>query len=159
ELNLVLDRDRAAEFAVDHAPSIVVLYEADDDRQDGSAASLPEGAPAKSAGTLRDARVRFVGLPAGYEFVSLVEAILLAGGRESALRPENQTRLGAVDRPLRIQVFTTPTCPHCPRAVNLALEMALASPNVTAYAIEATEYPDLTRKYQVSGVPKTVVND
>src|SRR5215468_7713163 len=49
ELNLVLDRDRAAEFAVDHAPSIVVLYEADDDRQDGSAASLPEGAPAKSA--------------------------------------------------------------------------------------------------------------
>ncbi|MBZ5555984.1 MAG: thioredoxin family protein [Acidobacteriia bacterium] len=37
--------------------------------------------------------------------------------------------------------------------------MAFASPHVTAYAVEATEYPDLARKYQVSGVPKTVVND
>ncbi|MBI3400861.1 MAG: thioredoxin family protein [Acidobacteria bacterium] len=37
--------------------------------------------------------------------------------------------------------------------------MAFASPQITAYAVEATEYPDLARKYQVSGVPKTVVND
>jgi hypothetical protein len=35
--------------------------------------------------------------------------------------------------------------------------MAFVSPNITAYAVEATEYPDLARKYQVSGVPKTVV--
>ena len=37
--------------------------------------------------------------------------------------------------------------------------MAFVSPNITAYAVEATEYPDLARKYHVSGVPKTVVND
>jgi predicted DsbA family dithiol-disulfide isomerase len=37
--------------------------------------------------------------------------------------------------------------------------MALANPNITAYAVEATEFPDLARRYQVSGVPKTVVND
>ena len=37
--------------------------------------------------------------------------------------------------------------------------MALVSPNITAYAVEATEFPDLARRYQVSGVPKTVVND
>jgi predicted DsbA family dithiol-disulfide isomerase len=37
--------------------------------------------------------------------------------------------------------------------------MAFVSPNITAFAVEATEYPDLARKYQVSGVPKTVVND
>ena len=37
--------------------------------------------------------------------------------------------------------------------------MAFASPHITAYAVEATEYPDLARRYQVSGVPKTVVND
>ena len=29
---------------------------------------------------------------------------------------------------------------------------------MTATAIEATEFPDLTREFQVSGVPKTVVN-
>ena len=37
--------------------------------------------------------------------------------------------------------------------------MAFASPHITAYAVEATEFPDLARRYQVTGVPKTVVND
>ena len=37
--------------------------------------------------------------------------------------------------------------------------MAFASPHVTAVAVEATEFPDLARKYRVTGVPKTVVND
>jgi hypothetical protein len=37
--------------------------------------------------------------------------------------------------------------------------MAFANPNITAYAVEATEFPDLARRYAVNGVPKTVVND
>jgi predicted DsbA family dithiol-disulfide isomerase len=37
--------------------------------------------------------------------------------------------------------------------------MAFANPHITAYAVEATEFPDLARKYRVTGVPKTVVND
>ena len=36
--------------------------------------------------------------------------------------------------------------------------MAVESPNVTSIIVEASEYPDLVRKYQVSGVPKTIVN-
>ena len=37
--------------------------------------------------------------------------------------------------------------------------MAFASPFITATAVEATEFPDLARRYMVSGVPKTVVNE
>jgi len=37
--------------------------------------------------------------------------------------------------------------------------MALANAHVTAFAVEATEFPDLVRRYQVTGVPKTVVNE
>jgi hypothetical protein len=37
--------------------------------------------------------------------------------------------------------------------------MAFANPNITAFAVEATEFPDLARKYHVTGVPKTVVNE
>ena len=37
--------------------------------------------------------------------------------------------------------------------------MAFSSPQVTAFAVGATEYPDLARRYRVTGVPKTVVND
>jgi hypothetical protein len=37
--------------------------------------------------------------------------------------------------------------------------MAFANPYITAIAVEATEFPDLARKYRVTGVPKTVVNE
>ena len=37
--------------------------------------------------------------------------------------------------------------------------MAFASPHITAFAVEATEFPDLARRYRVTGVPKTVVNE
>jgi len=37
--------------------------------------------------------------------------------------------------------------------------MAFANPLITAYAVEATEFPDLARRYHVSGVPKTDVNE
>jgi hypothetical protein len=37
--------------------------------------------------------------------------------------------------------------------------MAFASPHITAFAVEATEFPDLARRYQVTGVPKTIVNE
>jgi predicted DsbA family dithiol-disulfide isomerase len=37
--------------------------------------------------------------------------------------------------------------------------MAFVSPNITTYAVEATEFPDLARRFRVSGVPKTVVDE
>lgn len=37
--------------------------------------------------------------------------------------------------------------------------MAFASPHVTAYAVEATEFPDLARRYRITAVPKTMVDD
>jgi len=42
--------------------------------------------------------------------------------------------------------------------VSLAHELAFANPHITAYAVEATEFPDLARRYRVNGVPKTVVD-
>ena len=37
--------------------------------------------------------------------------------------------------------------------------MAFANQHITAYAVEATEFPDLARKYRITGVPKTIVNE
>jgi hypothetical protein len=36
--------------------------------------------------------------------------------------------------------------------------MAFESPQITAACVEATEFMDLSRKYRVTGVPKTIVN-
>ena len=140
EVNFVLDKERAARYGIDRVPAIALVTE---DEQGGE----------------RDSHIRFLGTPAGFEFISLIRAILLVGGGASILSAPSLARVAAVDRPMQVYVFTTPTCPHCPRAVILAHEMAWANAHVTAYAVEATEYPDLARRYNVTGVPKTVVDD
>jgi len=43
--------------------------------------------------------------------------------------------------------------------VRLAQHMAVASDRITAIAIEATEFPELSRAYRVMAVPKIVIND
>ncbi|MGE0592197.1 MAG: thioredoxin family protein [Vicinamibacterales bacterium] len=135
EVNFVLERERAATFGIDGVPAVVLL-------RDGE-----------------DARLRFLGAPAGYEFMSLVEAVILAGTADSGLSPESRTLMAEhVVGPMDIQVFVTPTCPHCPRAVALAYRMAVESPHVRATCVEATEFMDLSRRFNVTGVPKTVIN-
>ena len=41
----------------------------------------------------------------------------------------------------------------------LAHQIAIESPLVTADMVEATEFPHLANKYEVQGVPRTVVNE
>ena len=89
EVNLILEGDKAKTYAVDRAPAIAVCYEQD--------------------AVLHDARIRFLGMPGGYEFISLVQAVILAGGGPSHLSDESRTKLLAVDKPVTMQVFTTPT--------------------------------------------------
>lgn len=43
--------------------------------------------------------------------------------------------------------------------MKLAHEMAIENDFITSDMVEVNEYPDLVRRYQVRGVPKTVVND
>ena len=43
--------------------------------------------------------------------------------------------------------------------MRLAQHMAVASERVTATAIEATEFPELSRAYRVMAVPKIVMNE
>lgn len=140
ELNPVLEPARASRFGIDHVPGLAIL------------ATDP-------AGVTHDLGLRFLGVPSGYEFISLVHGILLAGGRQPELSAETLARLTELQRPMTIRVFTTPTCVYCPRAVNLAFDLAAASPHITAFAVEATGFPDVVRQYRVSGVPKTVVDD
>ncbi len=140
EVNFILEPDRAKQYGIDRVPAVALVG-------------------ATETGEERDSKIRFLGTPAGYEFMSLIQAILLVGGRPSTLSEESLKRVAAVSTPTTVHVFTTPTCPHCPRAVAVAHEMAFANPNITAFAVEATEFPDLARKYSVTGVPKTVVND
>jgi alkyl hydroperoxide reductase subunit AhpF len=56
-----------------------------------------------------DYGVRFSGIPAGYEFGSLIQAIVLVSKRDSGLRPAVRDQLKQLDKPIHLQVFVTPT--------------------------------------------------
>jgi glutaredoxin-like protein len=107
----------------------------------------------------QDYGIRFYGIPSGYEFTSLLEAIRIAAAGESDLSQETVEFLSSLSEPVHMQVFVTPTCPYCPQAVVLAHRMAAASPMVRADMVEAQEFPYLATKYQVMGVPRTVINE
>src|ERR1700730_5111132 len=80
EVPFLLEKERASQFKIDRVPAIAI------GGQDAS-------------GESRDSRIRFLGAPAGYEFISLVQAVLLVGGRGSGLPGENPHRLPAADQP------------------------------------------------------------
>lgn len=104
-------------------------------------------------------RVTFLGTPAGYEFSSLLTGIIDSGRQGELLSRETMEFLDELQEDLSIKVFVTPSCPHCPPSVVLAHRMAAYSPRVTAEAIEANEFTELAAKYQVQGVPRTVINE
>ncbi|HHO57357.1 MAG TPA: glutaredoxin [Thermoplasmatales archaeon] len=103
--------------------------------------------------------IRFFGIPSGYEFSTLVEDIIHASRGETELNEEIKEEIRKIDKPVHIQVFVTPTCPYCPISVNLAHQMAIENENIRADMVEAIEFPHLSQKYDVMGVPKTVIND
>jgi len=128
------EREKAEEFAIQEIPAIVL-----------------EGQ--------RVYGVRFFGVPAGYEFAALLEDLIDVSRGTTSLSAATKTLLNTLITPLHIQVFVTPTCPYCPRAVRLAHQMAIESDKVRADMVEATEFPHLAQKYGVMAVPKIVVND
>jgi glutaredoxin-like protein len=107
----------------------------------------------------RDYGIRYYGIPAGYEFASLLEDVLMVSSGDSALSGETRKMLQRVKEPVHLQVFVTPTWPYCPTAVRLAHQMALESDWIRADMVEVTEFPHLAQKYQVMGVPRTVINE
>lgn len=128
------DRDKAAAYSIDKIPATVVLGE-------------------------RDYGLRFFGIPSGYEYTSLIEAIVDVSKGNTRLGPKTKDVLKTIEKDVHIQVFVTPTCPYCPMAVRVGHQFALESERIRADMVESTEFPHLAQKYSVFGVPKTVINE
>ncbi len=82
--NFLLDKEKVAEYNVDKVPATAV--------RNG-----------------KDYGIRFYGLPAGYEFSTLLDAIIDVSKGDSGLGPESKEKLGHVTQPVHLEVFVTPT--------------------------------------------------
>lgn len=128
------DKERARAFGIDKTPAIVVMNG-------------------------KDYGIRNYGIPAGYEFASLIEDIRMISEGDSGLQDATKEALRQITKPVHFQVFVTPTCPYCPRAVLTAHKMAMENDLIRADMVEATEFPELSDKYGVMSVPRIIINE
>ncbi len=70
---------------------------------------VPAMAVVRGGAHPKDYGIRFFGIPAGYEFTSLVEDIKMVSRGESGLSPASKKQVAALTGPLHLQVFVTPT--------------------------------------------------
>jgi len=132
--DLVQDKEKTIAYGVERVPAVIVEGE-------------------------RDYGIRFLGIPSGYEFSSLIEDIIDVGTGKTSLSDATKERLSQLEKTVHIQVFVTPSCPYCPKAVRTAHMMAMESEKVTADMVMANEFPDLANRYGVMAVPKVVLNE
>lgn len=132
--DFVADKDKVEKYKIDKIPATVV-----------------EGA--------KDYGVRFYGIPAGYEFTSLINSIMAVSNGKAGLSDETKETLKKLKEPTLIQVFITLTCPYCPKAVEMAHRLAIESDLITAEMVESSEFPLLVQKHNIMSVPRIIIND
>jgi alkyl hydroperoxide reductase subunit AhpF len=84
-VNFVLDRERVEQLGVLRTPAIAVLA------------------------AEKDYGIRFYGMPSGYAFGTLVDAILDVSSGDSSLTEPTRAALARIEKPVHVQVFSTPT--------------------------------------------------
>lgn len=133
--SLEVEPQVAQEYRLEYAPAVVVRSED------------------------KDYGIRYLGIPAGFEFASLVGAIEDVGRSDPGISPDSRLMLANLRQPVHIRVFVTYGCPYCPGAVRLAHKLAMASDLITAEGVSSEEFPELANRFGVMAVPKTVIND
>jgi NADH-dependent peroxiredoxin subunit F len=128
------DPELAAHYKVDKVPATLVLGQEDNG-------------------------IRFYGLTLGYEFPSLLSAIIMVSTSKSGLPSEVEEMVKKIGKDVHVQVFVTLTCPYCPNMVHVAHQFAFVNHQITADMVESSEFPQLVQRYGVQGVPKTVINE
>ncbi len=130
------DTDKVKQYNVERTPSIILL---DSNKKDNG--------------------IKFYGIPAGHEINSLITGLLEVSGAGEEMPAGLKERVAKINKPIDIKVFVTLACPHCPGAVSKAHKLALENENIRAEMIEAQTFNDLSVKYNVSGVPKIIINE
>ena len=141
------DKEQTTLYKVDKVPAIAFLGE-----KDYGTCKNMETFPSC-------ARIHYYGLPFGYEFETFMEDLTAVSTGNSGLSEETKAKLKTIDKPVHIQIFVTLTCPYCPIIASMAHKFAIESNLITADVIDANEFPQIGIKYNVLGVPKTVINE
>lgn len=130
EISLISEKEEAAKHGVTRAPTII----------------------------FEDFGIKYTGAPIGLETAPFIQTILMASTGETPHGPLVSKKLEKIKQEGSLIVIVTPTCPYCAQAVLLENSLAIMSSKVNVEIVESYENPDIARKFQVTGVPVTIVN-
>lgn len=133
-LDFVADADIAKSMGIDKIPGMAMMGE-------------------------KDYGIRFFGVPAGYEFTTVIEDIIDVSRGDPSLPKDVLEQVARVDEPVHLQVMVSPTCPYCPKAVRVAHRFSMVSEFIRGDMVEISEFPHIAHKYDVEGVPNTIINE
>lgn len=132
--DLPMDHELAGKWQVEHSPTLLI----DPSRYN----------------------IRWLGAPLGEEGRIFLEAILLAGFRQSGLEGQSLKVLRQISQARDIKLFVSFSCPYCPQQATHALKAAIERPDLISLTIIDTQAnPDLARQYDAQSVPQTYANE
>ena len=103
--------------------------------------------------------IRYLAHPTGSELVPFLNSIQYFSGVRPYYTDQILTHLKKIEGG-NMKIFITPTCPYCPATVPVLTLFALVSKGkISAEIIDVNLNPDLGLKYNVQGVPMTVINE
>ena len=103
--------------------------------------------------------IRYLAHPTGSEFVPFLNSIQYFSGVRPYYADQIITHLKKIKKS-NMKIFITPTCPYCQQTIPVLILFAIVSKGkVTVEVIDVSLNPDIGQKYQVQGVPMTVINE
>ena len=103
--------------------------------------------------------IRYLAYPTGSEFVPFLNSIQYFSGVRPYYADQIITHLKKIKKS-NMKIFITSTCPYCPATVPvLTLFSIVSKGKISSEIIDVNLNPDIGMKYQVQGVPHTVINE
>lgn len=146
ELTELTDKVLLREFLIEENPNLSVEYEV-------------EYFPVTILKGKNRGLIKFYGIPAGQEFPSFLEAIVMLSTGDHGLSDNLVAKIKEISKKVVIRTFVTPSCPYCPKMVFTTYQFAFINDFISAEGWEITEFPSISEKYDIVAVPKIVVND
>ncbi len=101
----------------------------------------------------------YFGLPSGGEFQTFIEAIIFISADEHKIPQREAEFLKDIDQKVDIKLFVTKSCGWCPPTIKQAIGFSIINRNIFVNVIDSYDFPNEAQKYNVSTVPKIVINE
>jgi glutaredoxin len=105
-----------------------------------------------------DKKIVYTGIPEGIERRLFFKAIEHLKGekieKDIAENAERIKRIGEVET----KIFVAPFCPHCGKVVRKLIQISSVNPKVRLNIIDATQFPEISRKYEIISVPVILID-